>query len=72
MLSVLSRENILQRVVRDDNTNDQVRAMFRFDKRLPNLTSIFKKNWRTMTADDQRLLEVFPAPPWYVIQEERT
>ena len=54
---------MLEMVVREDSRSDRVRVIFRFDTRLPNLSGIFKKNWKTMVTDDKRLLAVFPNPP---------
>ena len=41
----------------------RVRAVFKFDRRLPNLDSIFRTIWQIMVKDDQRLLGAFPEPP---------
>ena len=59
----LKREDILQRVTREDNNLGRVRAVLRFDRRMPNVSDIMKKNWKTMVNDDKRLLKVFPQPP---------
>ena len=60
----LEREAMLEKVVREnDQVLDRVRAIFRFDRRLPNLSGIFRKNWQVMVNDDKRLLKVFPKPP---------
>ena len=59
----LRRQDILERVVRTDKNSNQARAVFRYDRRLPDISTILKKNWRTMTSDDTRLLKVFPHPP---------
>jgi hypothetical protein len=40
-----------------------VRAVFKFDQRLPDLSNILRTNWKTMVEDDSRLLEVFTEPP---------
>ena len=41
----LEREAMLEKVVREnDKVLDRVRAIFRFDRRLPNLSGIFRKN----------------------------
>ena len=59
----LEREQVLQKVQSADSQDShRVGAIFRYDKRLPNLSSIFEKDWQTMVDDDQRLLEVFPDP----------
>ena len=34
----LDREDILKKVVREDTNKDRVNAVFKFDKRLPNLS----------------------------------
>ena len=59
----LNRSDILEKVVRVDKSKDRVRAVFRFDMRLPNLSAIFRKNWQTMVSDDLRLQPVYPKPP---------
>ena len=56
-------DTVLQRVTRADSGLEIVRAIFRFDRRLPNLSDIFRKNWETMVQDDRRLLGPFPSPP---------
>ena len=62
-VKLLKREDVLQRVDRVDKMVGRVRAVFKFDKRLPDLPAIFKRNWQTMIDDDQRLLAAFPEPP---------
>ena len=52
----LDRDSILEKVIRLDNNSDRVRAVFKFDRRLPSLSVIFRKNWQTMVTDDRRLL----------------
>ena len=59
----LDRDSILEKVIRLDNNSDRVRAVFKFDRRLPSLSVIFRKNWQTMVTDDRRLLGPFPGPP---------
>ena len=41
-----------------DKKDERVRAMFRFDSRLPSLPSIFNKHWKTMIEEDSRLKPV--------------
>jgi hypothetical protein len=67
----LKREQVLQKVQRADSQGNRVRAIFRYDKRLPNLSSIFKRDWQTMVDDDQRLLEVYPDPPMVCFRRGR-
>ena len=52
-----------ERVVREDSSKGRVRAVLKFDKRLPNVSGILGKNWKTMVEDDTRLLAAFPKPP---------
>ena len=59
----VTREAILDKVERDSKNNNRVRAVFRYDRRLPNISAILLKNWKTMTEDDRRLKEVYPDPP---------
>ena len=59
----LRREAILDKVVREDKNNNRVRAVLRYDRRLPDVSAILRKNWKTMVSDDIRLLKVFPGPP---------
>ena len=60
----LERSSMLEKVVRQNSeARDRVRAIFKFDRRLPNLSGIFKKTWQVMVNDDKRLLKVFPKPP---------
>ena len=59
----LDRTTALAKVVRVNENGGRVRAMFRFDMRLPNLSGIFRKNWQLMVAEDVRLKSVFPRPP---------
>ena len=59
----LDRNTILEKVNRIDTSRERVRAVFRFDRRLPNLSAIFRRNWQTMTAEDRRLLGPFLSPP---------
>ena len=58
----LAREDILAKVERVNN-NNRVRAVFRYDRILPNISAILLKNWNTMVEDDRRLKEVFKEPP---------
>ena len=71
-LSTLNkREDILEKVERTEKQAGRVRAVFRFDKRLPNLNAIFRRNWQTMLDDDQRLSQVYPNPPMVCFRRGR-
>ena len=54
---------MLEKVVRIDQKENRVRAVFEYDRRMPNLSGILRTNWQTMVQEDQRLLKVFPQPP---------
>lgn len=61
----LKREEVLEKVDRGEKQgqSNRVRAVFKFDQRLPNLSTIMRNTWKTMVGDDNRLLQVFPEPP---------
>ena len=59
----LARDDMLDKVQRADKNMNRVRAVFRYDRRLPNISDILIKNWKTMVEDDRRLKDVFPEPP---------
>jgi hypothetical protein len=64
-VKTLRRGDVLKRVERntEENQNQRLRAIFKFDQRLPNLSKIMHTNWQTLLSDDSRLLSVFPEPP---------
>ena len=64
----LNREDVLEKVARKDNNTNRVRAIFRFDSRLPNLSAILRRKWQTMIDDDRRLLGAYPQPPMVCYQ----
>ena len=57
----IPRAEALSRVEKSAVTRRPV-FVLHYDPRLPSVTGIVKKHWRTMTQDP-RLKEVFPAPP---------
>ena len=50
----LRREDILKKVVQTEKNKNLVRAVFRYDMRLPDVSSILRKNWKIMVSDDIR------------------
>ena len=68
----LARDDILDRVERADKNMNRVRAVFRYDRRLPNISAILVKIWKTMVDDDRKLKEVFQNLPWHASGEEKT
>ena len=61
----IPRKKALERVNINKNAVSTRRPVFAvmYDPRLPSLPNIVKKHWRTMTASDPHLKEVFPLPP---------
>ena len=59
----LKREDILDKLGKDMKNEGRVKAVFRFDRRLPELQSIFVKHWKTMVNEDSRMKTVFQEPP---------
>ena len=58
----IPREAALREVIRPKETNRPVFPIT-YDPRLPSVTSILSKHWRSMASRDKHLKEVFPAPP---------
>ena len=64
-VSELNREDILDKLEKGLKNEGRVRAIFRFDGRLPELQPIFAKHWKTMINEDSRLKSVFVEPPMF-------
>ena len=58
----VSREDALKKTEKTTNNQRPV-FVIQYDPRLPSITSIVKKHWRTMTSLDPQLKETFPLPP---------
>ena len=58
----IPREEALKKVIRNKQTKRPI-FVVTFDPRLPSITKILKKHWRTMVSNDPSLKETFPAPP---------
>ena len=65
------REKALRRVIRKKQS-DKKRPIFavRFDPRLPSITNMQAKHWRSMT-NDQYMAEVFPQPPLTAFRRQK-
>ena len=50
---------------KNQKPNQQKRPVFvvQFDPRLPSITNIVRKHWRSMVAVDPSMKETFPEPP---------
>ena len=57
----IPRQEALKKVEKEK----QARPVFvvQYDPRLPSITSIARRHWRSMVSRDPKLQEVFPAPP---------
>ena len=58
---MIPRPEALKQVVRNKTSRRPV-FVITYDPRLPSITGIIKKHWRTMTQDPY-LAEVYPIPP---------
>ena len=68
MDNAIEKVRQLDRVKILDTNSNRVRAVFKYDRRLPNLSKIFTRNWRTMVEDNRRPKEVFLKPPMVCYQ----
>ena len=61
-VDALDQDQILEKVNAAEKNQKRVRAMFTFDKRLPELSVIFNTHWKMMTDEDIRIKFVFKEP----------
>ena len=50
----LRRQDLLEKVVRKDKNSTRVSAVFQYDRRLPVISWILRKNRRTLTTAHQK------------------
>ena len=69
---MISRNTALKRVIRKKQRAKQ-RPVFalKYDPRLPSITNIQAKHWRSMTNQDQYLAKVFPEPPLTAFKRQK-
>ena len=69
---LVPRLTALKRVIRKKVKNKQ-RPVFavKFDPRLPAISNIQTKHWRSMTFQDQYMGEVFPQPPLTAFKRQK-
>ena len=58
----IPREKALRQVSHKD-TNTRPVFVVPFDPRMPSISDITSKHWRSMVSQDKYLKEIFPAPP---------
>ena len=63
----ISRSEAIKKVPQKTNTGRRPILVINYDPRLPSISNILKKHWRTMTTDPY-LKEAFPHPPWWLIK----
>ena len=64
------REEALKKVVKT-KTNNRPVLVLQYDPRLPSLSKIINKHYRSMVTQDQYLKEVFPLPPLVAYKRPR-
>ena len=57
----IPREEALKKVRKKEN--ERPVFVIQYDPRLPSISGIVKKHWRTMTSIDPKMKETFPFPP---------
>ena len=57
----IPREDALKRV--ENNSTQRPVFVVQYDPRLPSITSITRRHWRSMITRDPKLQEIFPDPP---------
>ena len=58
---------------KSNKKENKIRPIFatKYDPRLPSLTTIQNKHWRSMVKSDQHLAKVFPEPPMTAYRKQR-
>jgi hypothetical protein len=69
---LIPRNIALRRVIRKKQINKQ-RPVFavKYDHRLPSISSIQAKHWRSMTSQDQYMVYIFPQPPLTAFKRQK-
>ena len=57
----IPREEAIKKVERKSQQRPVL--VIQYDPRLPSITNIARRHWRTMVSMDPKLQEVFPEPP---------
>ena len=60
------RTEVLKKVVKKQN--DRVTCALTFNPKLPSISKVLQKHWKTMTADKKRL-KIFPKPPMVAFRQ---
>ena len=60
------RSDALKKVVKKQN--DRVTCALTFNPKLPSISKVLQKHWKTMTAD-KKMLKIFPKPPMVAFRQ---
>ena len=67
----IPRAVAIRKVVREDSSKRRPVFVISWDPRLPSLSTMTQKHWRSMTNQDQLMKEVFPEPPLIAYKRQR-
>ena len=61
--TAINKANKVPRLINRKTLNTRQVFVILWDPRLPSVTSLTRKHWRSMTGQDPHLRDVFPEPP---------
>ena len=67
----IPRSVAIRKVVREDSSKRRPVFVVSWDPRLPSVSTMTQKHWRSMTNQDQLMKEVFPEPPLIAYKRQR-
>ena len=67
----IPRNIAIRKVVRENNTKRRPIFVISWDPRLPSLSTMTMKHWRSMTSQDPTMQEVFPEPPLVAYKRQK-
>ena len=66
------RKEALRNITKDSTEPRRPVLVVTYDPRLPGITSMVNKHWRSMCREDPYLKEVFPKPPLVAYRRQKT
>ena len=66
------RKEALRNITKDSTEPRRPVLVVMYDPRLPGITSMVNKHWRSMCREDPYLKEVFPKPPLVAYRRQKT